>query len=177
MFVRHEVMLDLDFPGARARLARLMHGGWLDNMSRDAYAEGLSGQVRVGPFGRVPGMSKLVEVRLLEPVPRDHVVVVPLRWVATGRMGRLFPVLDANLALSEAGDGQTMLRFAGIYRPPLAGVGEELDQIVLHRVATATVQSLLTRVAEVLAGTASEARAADVPAPAITLGDILPDSP
>src|SRR5579859_6027803 len=156
MFVRHEIALDLDFPAAKARLARLMRGDWLDSVSRDAYAEGLSGQVRVGPFGPVPGMSKLVEVRLLDPVPHDDTVVVALRWEAAGRMSRLFPVLDANLTLSEAGDGEAVLRFAGVYRPPLAGAGEELDQLVLHRVADATVRSLLTRLAHMMAEPGSE---------------------
>ena len=151
MFARHEVTVDLDFPTAKARLELLMHGDWLEGLSQDAYAEGLSGQVRVGPFGPVPGMSKLVEVRLLDPVPHEDVVVVPLRWEATGRMGRLFPVLDANLTLAGDGDGKAVLRFTGVYRPPLAGAGEELDQLVLHRVAGATVRSLLNRLARIMA--------------------------
>jgi hypothetical protein len=156
MFAAHEIALDLDFPAAKARLARLMRGDWLDSVSQDAYAEGLSGQVRVGPFGPVLGMSKLVEVRLLDPVPHDDLVVVPVRWEATGLMGRLFPVLDANLTLSESRDGRAVLRLAGAYRPPLDGVGAELDQIVLHRVAGATVRSLLARISHLFTETAGE---------------------
>ena len=175
MFARQEVVLDLDFPTARARLALLMRGDWLDSVSQDAYAEGISGQVRVGPFGRVPGMSKLVEVHLLEPVPHDDIVIVPLRWEATGRLGRLFPVLDANLTLSEAQAGRAVLGLAGVYRPPLDGVGEELDQIVLHRVATATLRSLLARISGVLAETASEASERAAPEPGGKPGDDLPD--
>ncbi len=152
MFVRQEVTLDVGFAAARANLATLMHGDWLDGVSQDAYAEGLSGQLRVGPLGRLPGAAKLVEVRLLEPVPHDDVVVLPLRWEATGRVGGLFPVLDANLTLGEAGDGRAVLRFAGVYRPPLGALGQELDQRALHGVATATVKSLLRRIAAPLAG-------------------------
>ena len=174
MFLRDEVALEESFVAARARLARLMGGDWLDGVSQDAYAEGISGQLRVGPFGGLPGVSKLVEVRLLEPVPHDDVVVVPLRWEATGRMGRLFPVLDANLALSARDDGRAVLRFAGVYRPPLSGVGEELDQIVLNRVASATVRALLARIAPLLA---EPAGAPAAPAADITMGDILPDLP
>ena len=178
MFAGHEVALDLDFPSARARLALLMRGDWLDSVSRDAYAEGLTGQLRVGPFGRVPGMSKLVQVSLLEPVPHDDAVVWPLRWEATGRVGRLFPVLDANLILGEGEDGRAVLRLTGVYRPPLAGVGEELDQVVLNRVATATVKSLLRRIAAPLAGAAGEAGEPDVPAPGLVSGlDPLPELP
>lgn len=171
MFARQEIRLDLLFPAARARLDRLIHSDWLDSVSQDAYAAGLSGQIRVGPLGRVPGLSKLVEVRILEPVPHDGVVVLPLRWEATGRMGRLFPVLDADLTLSEAEDGKAVLQFAGVYRPPLAGVGEELDKVVLHRVATATVRSLLTCIASTLTDVAEETGGQALPAP---IKDILP---
>lgn len=177
MFAWHEIALDLPFAAAKARLAGLMRGDWLDSVSQDAYTEGLSGQVRVGPFGPVPGMSKLVTVRLLDPVPHDDIVVVPLRWEATGPMGRLFPVLDANLTLSEGGDGGAVLRFTGAYRPPLAAVGEELDQMVLHRVADATVRSLLTRIAGLLADPVTEASEQHLPMPGMNSGDMLPDMP
>lgn len=110
MFTGDEVRLGLAFPVARDRLALLMHGDWLDGVSREAYREGLAGQVRVGPFGGTRGLSKLVQVSLLEPVPRDDMVVMPLRWEATGIMGRLFPVLDANLVLAPTGDGRAVLR-------------------------------------------------------------------
>jgi hypothetical protein len=49
----------------------------------------------------VPGASKLVRVSLLEPVPRDDTVRQALRWEATGIMGGLFPVLDADLTLID----------------------------------------------------------------------------
>ena len=156
MFTGHEVTLSLDFPAAKNRLTLLLRGDWLDGVSRDAYAEGLTGQIRVGPFGPIRGVSKLVEVSLLEPVPHDDMVVMPLRWEATGLMGRLFPVLDANLVLSRNDHNRAVLRINGVYRPPLDGVGEELDQIGLNRVATATVKSLLARIAALLAGTADD---------------------
>ena len=60
MFARDEVMLGLGFETARARLVNLTHGGWLAAASDGAYADGLAGLIRVGPFGAVPGASKLV---------------------------------------------------------------------------------------------------------------------
>lgn len=174
MFAGHEVTLDLGFPAAKERLALLMRGDWLDCVSRDAYADGLAGQIRVGPFGAVPGMSKLVQVSLLEPVPHEDTVVLPLRWEATGRTGRLFPVLDANLILTAGQDGRAVLRLVGTYRAPLARVGEGLDQVVLNRVATATVKSLLTRIAAPLAGETSEAAETDAPAPGAVSGPGAP---
>src|SRR6266536_2117443 len=136
MFVSHEFMLDVGFAAARARLMNLAHGDWLSTASRGAYADGLTGLIRVGPLGAVPGACKLVRVSLLEPVPREDTVTLPLRWEATGIMGGLFPVLDADLTLTPVGAG-TLMRLDGAYRPPLAGVGAGLDRVVLHRAATA----------------------------------------
>ena len=150
MFVWHEVPLAIDFPAAKEKFTLLVHGGWLDSVSQDAYSEGLSGLLRVGPFGGVPGLSKQVRLQILEPVPHDDEVILPIRWEATGAMTRLFPVLDANLALARAAEGRAVLRLAGSYRPPLDGVGAELDQFALHRVADATIRSLLRRVAATL---------------------------
>ena len=110
----------MTFARARARLAVLCNAGWLSGPSEQAYAEGLAGLIRVGPFGAVLGASKLVRVQLLEPVPRDDTVVLPLRWEASGAAGRLFPVLDADLVLTPSGEE---CRHAGPDRgvPPAAG--------------------------------------------------------
>jgi hypothetical protein len=177
MFADEAVTLDLDFPAARDQFLLLTHGNRLDGMSQDAYADGLAGQIRVGPLGGVPGISKLVRVSLLDPVRRDDSVLVPLRWEATGLMGRLFPVLDANLMLGQDDEGRGILRIAGVYRPPLAGLGEELDQIVLRRVASATIRSLLRRIAGLLADRAGQPPGRGAPARTPGSGAILPELP
>jgi len=151
MFVGHEMTLAAAYPDARAGLVGLTHGGWLSDASSDAYAEGLAGLVRVGPFGEMPGTSKLVKVLLLEPVERENSLTLSLRWEATGPMGRLFPVLDANIILMPAGENTCQLALAGAYRPPFAAFGERLDRMLLHRAASATVRSLLGRIAETIA--------------------------
>jgi hypothetical protein len=175
MFVSQEMVLEADFPAARAGLAELARGGWLREASGQAYAAGLTGLARVGPFGDVLGASKLVRVSLLEPVPREDTVVLPLRWEATGVMGRLFPVLDANLVLAPDGDGRTRLVFTGAYRPPLAGLGSGIDRVVLRRAASATVRSLMRGLARMIvkpqeqsaavAATAAEGTAGAAPPP------------
>jgi hypothetical protein len=164
MFVRHQLVLAVSFQAAQARLENLTHGGWLSTASAGAYADGLAGLIRVGPFGAVPGASKLVKVSLLEPVPRDDVMVLPLRWEATGVTGGLFPVLDADLTMTPAGPRQTLMRLDGAYRPPLGAVGAGLDRVVLRRAATATIRSLLTRVADALTSPAPAAENATRPA-------------
>ena len=177
MFADQAVTLDLDFPAARDQFLLLTQGNRLDGMSQDAYADGLAGQIRVGPLGGVPGISKLVRVSLLDPVRRDDSVLVPSPPSATGLMGRLFPVLDANLMLGKDDQGRGVLRIAGVYRPPLGGLGEELDQIVLRRVASATIRSLLRRIAALLTDRAGESPGRDVPAGAKGSGDALPGLP
>jgi hypothetical protein len=168
MFASHEVRLTMTFARARARLAVLCDAGWLSGPSELAYAEGLAGLIRVGPFGAVLGASKLVRVQLLEPVPRDDTVVLPLRWEASGAAGRLFPVLDANLVLTPSGEEAATLALTGAYRPPLGSLGEALDRALLNRAAAATVRSLLVRLADSMMageGTASLEAADGVPLP------------
>ena len=151
MFVAAEVLLDLGFRAAEARLANVARGGLLTHVSEGAYGDGLTGLARVGPLGEVPGVSKLVEVHVLDVVTRGESAVLALRWEATGPGGRLFPALDADMSLTPAGQHSTRLSLAAVYRPPLAALGTGLDLAVFHKVADATVQSLLARVADVLA--------------------------
>ena len=73
-----------------------------------------------------------------------------LRWEAAGAAGGLFPVLDANITISPAGDGAARLTVAGSYRPPLGRLGAGLDRAIMHRVAAATMRCLLQDVAEAL---------------------------
>jgi len=151
MFVAAEVLVDLSFPAAAARLANLARGGSLTRASEGAYGAGLAGLARVGPLGAVPGMSRLVKVHVREVVIRGESAVLALRWDATGPGGRLFPALDADIRLTPAGERSTRLSLAGVCRPPLAVLGARLDKAVFHQVADTTVRALLARVADVLA--------------------------
>jgi hypothetical protein len=95
-----------------------------------------------------PSWSRCI---FLDVVTRGEAAVLALRWEATGPGGRLFPALDADIWLTPSGEHAARLSLAGVYRPPLAVVGAGLDRAVFHRVADATVLSLLARVADVLA--------------------------
>jgi hypothetical protein len=174
MFIGDEITLGAAYPDARSGLLRLIHGGWLDGASGEAYTEGLVGLVRVGPFGDVLGTSKLVRVLMLEPVERKASLTLMLRWEATGVTGRLFPVLDANIILIPAGENASQLALAGAYRPPFAAVGQGLDRVLLHRAASATVRSLLRRMAETItAATPGVTR----PGPAVPGSEMAVPSP
>ena len=76
--------------------------------------------------------------------------MLPLRWQATGPGVALFPALDADLALTPAGEHASRLSLAGACRPPLGPVGAGLDRAIFHQVAQATIRSLLARVADTL---------------------------
>ncbi len=136
---------------ARARLAVLADRGGLSQVSRSAYDCGLRALIRVGPLGDLPGASKLVDVRFLEPVDRGGVTTVGLRWEATGPAAGLFPVLDANITLAADGDDRTTISFAGTYRAPLGRLGSGLDRAVMHCVADATIGALISDLARALA--------------------------
>lgn len=149
MFVREEARLDVGFEVARDRLSKLDQ--WFLTASNDAYSEEITGLARVGPGATAPGWSKLVEVRFQSLAAHDGYAGLALRWEARGLGGRLFPVLDADLTLTPEAANSTTLTLSGAYRPPLGSVGAELDRLILHRVAEATIRNFLRRVATALA--------------------------
>ncbi len=155
MFIGDEVVLHVSFTAAKARLANLARGGSLVSASADAYDEGITGLVRVGPLSSAPGMSTLVEVHFLDLVSREDSALLALRWEAMGPGGRLFPALDADITLTPAGEHATLITLAGAYRPPLGTLGATLDRAILHRVAAATIQTFISRVADAIAHPAS----------------------
>jgi hypothetical protein len=147
MFVQHETTLPLPFATATARLQNVVHGTALVSASHQSYGEGVTGALRVGP---APGVSRLVDVRLRDLVIHGDAAVLTLRWEASGPGGGLFPALDADLTVTSAGADATALRLDGSYRPPLGPVGERLDRAILHRIAAATVESFVGRVAQAM---------------------------
>jgi hypothetical protein len=149
MFVGHEAVLQVGFDVAQARLKNLIHGNALVVASRDSYGDGFTRLLRVGPLGSAPAVSRLVEVRFRDLVQRQDSAVLTLRWDALGPGGGLVPALDADLTLTPV-SGQTRLRLDGSYRPPLGALGEHLDRAILHRVADATIQSFVARVASAI---------------------------
>ena len=80
VFVSHEVTLPVSLAAAQARLANLVHGAALVTASREAYGEGMTMLLRVGPAGSMPGVSKLVTVYLRDLVEHEDSAVLTLRW-------------------------------------------------------------------------------------------------
>ena len=169
MFVTEEVTVKTGSRAAQARFENLVQGDWLAGVSEAAHDGAVTGLRKVGPAGLVA--AKLVRVSFLDPVYHGDVMTVGMRWEATGAAGALFPVLDANITISPAGDHTARLALAGSYRPPLGRLGAGVDRAVLHQVAAATMRSLLRNVAAALTSPApaghpaAEARPGLRPAP------------
>jgi hypothetical protein len=70
---------------------------------------------------------------------------LPLTWEPVGLEGVL-PRLEANIELGSLGEDRTQLAISARYRPPLGVLGRTVDQVLLHRVAEATVKDFLDRV-------------------------------
>jgi hypothetical protein len=150
-------------------LADLACSGLLRRASADDFSELETGLARVGPLGSVPGMSKLVNVILGEMTTREDAVSRPMRWEAIGLGEALFPVLDADIVLTRAGD-DVILAVWGTYRPPLGGVGETLAQALMQRVGQATIGAFTQRIAAAI----TEAAFRTGPQPGL-LPDELPE--
>jgi len=164
VFAVHEVTVAVRLEVAAARLTHFVNRGALRSASETAYLGGQVAGLRVGPFGGVRGLSKLVRVQFTEPVQRADLVTMPLRWEATGTTGELFPVLDADLTLTGDGGGQTRIRLDGSYRPPFGRAGAALDRAVLGRLAAGTIESLVESVADAVADPAPGRKPDDEPA-------------
>lgn len=156
VFVSEERLLAVDFQAASSQLGLLTRGGWLHAASETVYNDGVEYLLRVGPLGAVPGASRLVRVRFTEPAYREGTTSVGLRWEATGVTGSLFPVLDADVRVTDAGGKGSWVTLTGSYRPPFGAVGDGLDRLALHTVAEATIRALLAQITAALDRTSGE---------------------
>jgi len=150
MFLVEEVPLPL--PAEKAESGMLAHLSLdtLDEESNEAFETGRELLVRAG----VRGLSKRVQVQVLPPYRDSSTMVIPVRWVATGPAGGLFPQLDGNLEIVSVSPTESTLRLVGSYRPPLGETGASLDRVVLNRVAQATFRSFLRRLRRALESSA-----------------------
>ena len=131
---------------AAAVAARLHEGGsWLAPHVAAAAVDGEAIRLRVGPGGPA-WLGKTVAVHLGRPERTGDPLRVTIVWEATGA-GALFPRFEGRLDLVDLDPERCELSLSGRYRPPLGRAGQALDDVLLGRVARATVRSLLRRVA------------------------------
>lgn len=97
---------------------------------------------KVKPKGWPVLLAKRVEVQVGAPRMYGDGALVWFAWSAVGGAS-LFPSLQADLEFAPFGENQTELTLRGNYEPPGGGVGRQLDQLLLHRIADSTVRAVL----------------------------------
>jgi hypothetical protein len=143
MFVHYFTHVPLNMSVVERRIDELRSS--LDEWAGFAYREGEELRARVGPS--TDGFAK--EVRLEIGIPEIHRtgLVYALTWTAVGASA-LFPRLTGSLSLSHVGPDMTKIGLEGTYAPPLGPVGRAVDRIVLGKLADATVQNWVDRLAD-----------------------------
>ncbi len=121
-------------------------------------------RMTVGP--EIAGLhlfGKQVEVTLGEPrCQGDGRLMLAIRWMGTGPVGSIFPVLDGDLELAGVGERATQVTLFGRYQPPLQRLSASVDRRLFHRVAQSTVRAFLRRLATAIS---SQSLAGASPAP------------
>lgn len=125
------------------RIVRQLTRRGLDSAATTSIADTQPVLIRAG----VAGVTKQVAVQSLPPAYHEDRVVIPIRWIATGVGGDLFPTLEANLDLRAESAESTAVTLVGSYEPPFGRPGAVLDHFVMHRLAERTLQHFVDRLA------------------------------
>jgi len=142
MYIRHDVHVDQPAESVRRELLEPPER-WLpsvlDPLGERRYL------VRVG-FGGAARLSKQVGLTVGKPAVEGDWLVVPVAWHATGPT-QLFPVLDGRLTVQPIGPRYSRLWLGATYQPPLGGLGREIDEVLMHNVAEATIRDFVEGIA------------------------------
>ena len=142
MFVQYFTHIPVPISVVEARIDQVR--GSLEDWADIAYREGEELRAEVGPGPNTHAKTVRLDIGLAEI--RRAGVVYPVSWTATGASA-LFPRLSADLILSHVGKERTRIGLEGTYVPPLGAMGRVLDRVALKRLAEATVQDWVDRVA------------------------------
>ena len=100
-------------------------------------------------------VTRRVDARVGPLINGHGTMTVPLHWKAAERPS-LFPVMDGELRITDAGDGQIGLRLVGEYAPPFGAVGAAADAVAGRRVAAKSLRTFLAAVAQRLEASLAE---------------------
>lgn len=148
VFVQHSVHIDSPVEAVSASLAA-GPGKWLPRFDGPEHAN-------VGPQIAGLGFRKKVVIEIGEPLIAGDWITVPVTWQATFIKG-LFPVMTGKVELVPVDPHTTRLTVSGMYQPPLGGLGKQLDDALMHKVAEATVRDLAESIAMRIEAVASDA--------------------
>ena len=159
MFITDHITLAGAFPTTCTRLQQLADGRLLQRASNDAYGEGVRGLVHGGPVRHLPsrGLARAQLGHLTVLTGHNGCARLPLRWETAGPAGQ-FPVLDADITLTAAGD-TSVLALDGTYRRP-PGPTTGAAQEAVRQCAAATIHSFLALLACAIAHPAGQEPAA-----------------
>lgn len=143
-FVRDFAILDRPLPEV-VSIVRDPAAAWLVPLTTPTPRHVDGHPVRLGPRdGQV--FSKQFTVQVGEVAEIGDGLVIPTVWKATSTP-RLFPTMEADLLVSPFGESQTYISLEGRYRRPLGVIGEQVDDLLLHRLAERSIRSFLQQVA------------------------------
>jgi hypothetical protein len=144
VFTADEILVAARFDAVRCQLEHLARDGVLLGAAEYAYGAGITGLGEAaGPAVR---MSRLAGVRAEDIAEIPDGARLGLRWEAIGPDGAVYPVLDAALTVTPAGETATLLALAGAYRLP--GEAEAgMAPAFVYCFAAVAVRSFIARLA------------------------------
>lgn len=157
MFLRAFVEIRVPAAAAAAVLRRLPQA-LVESFAEEAIDHGHTVLTEVGvPLGRsIPSegghtttrwrLGKQVQIELGDAVEVPSRTWLPLTWKPTSAEA-FFPALEGELEAAPLGKELTQIGLSARYKPPFGLLGTTLDRMFLHRVAEATVQDFVQRVA------------------------------
>ena len=146
MFLR--AFVEIRVPAeAAAEVLRRLPQTLLESFAVEAIDHGHAVLAEVGvPMGG-RRLGKQVEIELGAPIETPSRTWLPLTWKPTGA-GGFFPSLEGELEAARLGKDLTQIGLSARYKPPFGVLGTTIDRMFLHRVAEATVQDFIQRVAD-----------------------------
>jgi hypothetical protein len=118
-----------------------------------ARAQSIASELRIDFGGIGIGADIRVSVKNIESKDREArsgpATRLQLEWGAT-KLPRLFPLMNADLALYPITATETQLDFKGLYEPPFGPLGKAVNALVGHRIAEASIHRFVSEVAEYL---------------------------
>ena len=110
------------------------------------------GHLVMGEVGFPVGSARVgrqVEIELGDAIETPSRTWVPLGWKpAAGEA--FFPAIEGELVAAALGKDLTQIGLSARYKPPFGALGSTLDRMFLHRVAEATVQDFVQRIANAI---------------------------
>jgi hypothetical protein len=118
-----------------------------------ARAQSIASELRLD-FGGIGIEADIrVSVKKIESKDREAMsgpaTRLQLEWEAA-KLPRLFPLMNADLALYPITATETQLDFKGLYEPPFGPLGKAVNALVGHRIAEASIHRFVSELAEYL---------------------------